>query len=115
MKVNSEKFQFMIVSKKLHQPQKRFVNTFLIDESDEEELLGLMTDTKLNFNEDIDKLHGNAEYKLHVLRQSRKYSGLQKTKMLGNAFIDSPFNYALLIWIFCGYSETASENVKDSS
>ena len=38
MKENPEKFQFMILSKKLYQPQKLSVNTFTIGESDEVEL-----------------------------------------------------------------------------
>ena len=40
MKANPKKFQFMILSKKLYQPQKLSVNTFKIDEFDEVELLG---------------------------------------------------------------------------
>ena len=101
MKANPEKFQFMILSKKSYQPQKLSVNTFTIDESDEVELLGLTIDKELNFSKHIDKLCRNAQYKLHALRRIRKYLSLEKAKMLGNAFIDSQFNYAPLIWMFC--------------
>ena len=101
MKANPEKFQFMILSKKSYQPQKLSVNTFTIDESDEVELLGLTIDKELNFSKHIDKLCCNAQYKLHALRRIRKYLSLEKAKMLGNAFIDSQFNYAPLIWMFC--------------
>ena len=48
MKANSEQFQFMILAKKSYQPQKLFVNTFTIDESDEVELLELTIDKELN-------------------------------------------------------------------
>ena len=41
------------------------------------------------------------QYKLHALRWIRKYLTLDKVKLLGNAFIDSQFNYVLLIWMFC--------------
>ena len=82
MKVNPEKFQFMILSKKSYQPQKLSVNTFTINESDEVELLGLTIDKEL--------------------RRIRKYLSLEKAKMFGNAFIDSQFNYAPLILMFCG-------------
>ena len=34
-------------------------------------------------------------------RRIRKYLSLEKAKILGNAFIDSQFNYAPLIWMFC--------------
>ena len=43
----------------------------------------------------------NAEYKLHAVRRIRKYLSLEKAKMLGNAFIDSQYYYAPLIWMFC--------------
>ena len=65
------------------------------------EPIGLTIDKKLNFSKHIDKLCRNAQYKLHALRRIRKYLSLQKAKLLGNAFIDSPFNYASLIWMFC--------------
>ena len=38
---------------------------------------------------------------LHALRRIRKYLTLDKAKLLGNAFINSQFNYAQLIWMFC--------------
>ena len=101
MKANPEKFQFMMLSKKSYQHQKLSVNTFTIDESDEVKLLGLTIDNELNFSKHIDKLCGNAQYKLHALRRIRKYLSLEKAKMLGNSFIDSQFNYAALIWMFC--------------
>ena len=58
MKANPGKFQFMILRKKLYQPQKLSVNTFITDESDEVELLGLTIDKELNFS--------NTQYKLRV-------------------------------------------------
>ena len=97
MKANPEKFQFMILCKKSYQPQKLSVNTFIISDSDEAELVGLTIDKELNFSEHTDKLYRNAQYKLNALRRIRKYLSLEKTKMLGNAFIDSQFNYASLI------------------
>ena len=101
MKANPENFQFMILSKKSYYSQKLSVNTFTINEADEVELLGLTIDKDLNFSKHIDKLCRNAQYKLHVLRQIRKYLSLEKAKMLGNVFIDSQFNYTPLIWMFC--------------
>ena len=91
----------MILSKKSYQPQKLSVNTFTINESNEVELLGLTIDEELTFSRYNDKLCRNAQYKLDALRRIRKYFSLEKARMLGNAFIDSPFNYAPLIWMFC--------------
>ena len=58
-------------------------------------------DKELNFSKHIHKLCRNGQYKLHALRQIRKYLNLEKVKVLGNALIDSQFNYVPLIWMFC--------------
>ena len=39
--------------------------------------------------------------RLHVLSRIRKYLTLEKTKLLYNAFVNSQFNYASVIWMFC--------------
>ena len=65
------------------------------------ELLGLTIDKELNFSKHTDILCRNAQDKLHALRRIRTYLSLEKPKMLGNAFIDRQFNYALLIWMLC--------------
>ena len=36
-----------------------------------------------------------------LFKANQKYLTLDKAKLSGNAFIDSQFNYALLIWMFC--------------
>ena len=41
------------------------------------------------------------QYKLHALRHIRKFLAIEKPRILGNAFIDSQFNYAPLLWMFC--------------
>ena len=35
------------------------------------------------------------------MRHIRKSIAIEETTILGNAFIDSQFNYAPLLWIFC--------------
>ena len=60
-----------------------------------------MTDTSLTFKKHIDNLVRKAQHKLHALRRIRKFLTIEKAKILGNAFIDSQFNYAPLIWMFC--------------
>ena len=39
--------------------------------------------------------------KLHVLRRIRKFLSAEKAEILGNFFIDSLFNYTLLLRMFC--------------
>ena len=40
--------------------------------------------------------------KLHAIRKIRGYLTVEKARILANAFIDSQFNYAPLIWVFAG-------------
>ena len=60
-----------------------------------------MIDKNLTFKKHIDNLVRQAQYKLHALQSIRKFLTVEKDKILGNAFIDSQFNYASLIWMFC--------------
>ena len=76
------------------------IGSITIKESDEVELLGITIDKALNFKKHTKNLCRTAQYKLHTLRQIRKYLTLDKAKLLGNAFIDSQFNYSPLIWMF---------------
>ena len=100
-KQSQKSCQFMMPIKKSYQPQKLSVKTFIIDESDELELLGLTIDKEQNFSKYTDKLCRNAQNKLHALRRMRKYLSLEEAKILGNYFIDCQFNYPPFIWIFC--------------
>ena len=59
-----------------------------------------MIDKNLTFKKHIDNLFRKARYKLHALRRIRKFLTIEKAKILCNAFIDSQFNHAPLIWIF---------------
>ena len=56
---------------------------------------------KLNFKQHVENLCRKAQYKLHALRRIRKFLTIEKAKVFGNAFIDSQFNYAPLLWMFC--------------
>ena len=77
------------------------IGCITVQEPDEAELLGITIDKALNFKKPIENLCRIAQYKFHALRRIRKYLILDDTKLLGNVFIDSQFNYASLIWMFC--------------
>ena len=77
------------------------INSTTVKESNEVILLGITTDNKLVFKKHIENLYRTAQYKLHVLTGIRKYLTLDKAILLGNTFINSQFNYAPLIWMFC--------------
>ena len=63
--------------------------------------MGVVFDKSLDFKKHIDNFIRKAQYKLHALRHIRKFLNVEKAKKLGNAFIDSQFNYAPLVWMFC--------------
>ena len=64
-------------------------------------LLDVIIDKSFTFKKHIENLVRKDEYKLHALRRIRTFLTAEKAKMLGNAFVDSQFNYAHLIWMFC--------------
>ena len=101
LQANPCEFQFIILGKKKRNSVKLIINTTEIEESKKVVLLGITIDNLLIFNGHIDNLCRPANYKLHALRCLRKYLSLEKAKLLCNAFINSQFNYAPLVWVLC--------------
>ena len=91
----------MILGKKKRNSVKLVINPTEIEESRKVVLLDITTDNLLIFNEHIDNLCRTVNYKRHALRRIKKYLSLEQTKLLCNAFINSQFNYAPLVWMFC--------------
>ena len=112
LQANPGKFKFMILGKKKRNSVK-LINTTEIEESRKIVLLGITIDNLLIFNEHIDNLCRTANCKLHALRRIRKYLSLEKAKLLCNAFINSQFNYAPLVRMFCR-KKTVFKDSKDS-
>ena len=100
MKPNPKKFQFMILGKSTRQSIILSINNIKIRESSNVVLLGLTIDNRLTFKDHIHILCRRASFKLHALRKIRKHLTIDKTKLLYNAFINSRFNYASLVWMF---------------
>ena len=101
MKANPEKFQFMILGKKLCNKVRLIINSIVISESNAVELRGITIDNILSFIEPINNLCRNASFKFYALRRIRKYLTQDQAKLLYNAFVNSQFNYAPIIWMFC--------------
>ena len=91
----------MILGKKNRNSLKLIINSTEIEETKKVVLLVITSDNLLTFNEYIDNLCRTANYKLHALRRIRKYLYLGKAKLLCNAFMNSRFSYAPLVWMFC--------------
>ena len=101
LKTNAEKFQFMILNQKNHRRQQMVINSITVKESNEVILLGITIDNKLVFKKHIENFCRAAQYKLYALTRIRKHLTLDKEILLGNTLINSQFNYAPLIWMFC--------------
>ena len=73
-------------------------------------LLGITTDSKLNFKKQIYNIVKKAYYTLYALRRLRKFLTLEKAKILACSMIESHFAYCPLIWMFC--SKTNMQRVE---
>ena len=100
MRTDPGKFQFMLLGVKNIVHLTSNVNGKIIPCSNEVKLLGITIDNELKFKKHTEDLCMKASYKLHALRRIRGYLTVEKARILANAFIDSQFNYAPLIWMF---------------
>ena len=102
LKANREKFQFMVLGANKNDCFNLNMAGKVIPSSSEVKLLGITIDYELKFKKHINELCRKASYKLHALQRIRRYLSVDKARLLANAFIDSQFNYAPLIWMFAG-------------
>ena len=100
LKANPGKFQFMVLGSKDERSFNIHIHNVQFKNSNEVTLLGIKIDENLTFKKHISELCRRASYKLHTLRRIRKYLTVEKAKLRANAFINSQFNYAPLIWMF---------------
>ena len=107
VKVNPGKFQFMVLGKKENNSFLLIIGKNKLENSTEVTLLEVKMDKQLKFKSHIEELYRKAAYKLHALRRIKKHLTVGKAKVLANAFINSRFTYAPLIWMFAGKSSIA--------
>ena len=91
----------MILGDKSHHKHILKINSIKVEASDNILLLGITIDKKITFKQHIENLCRKAQYKLDALRRIRKFLTVEKATILGNAFIDSQFSHAPLLWMFC--------------
>ena len=97
LKANPDKFQFMVLGANKNKSFSINVRGMNIPSKNEVILLGITIEHGLKFNKHIKDLCKRASFKLHALRRIRKYLGIEKARILANAFIESQFSYATLI------------------
>ena len=72
-------------------------------------LLGVTSDSKLNFNGHIKTICRKTKNKFKAFSRIARNLDNQKASLLYNSIILTNFNYCPLIWMFCG--KTANEEV----
>ena len=75
------------------------VKDYIIENSDNEKLLGVTVDANLNFNCHLENILKKASKNVHVLARITPYMSIPKRKLLMNSFFTSQFNYCLLTWM----------------
>ena len=94
MKVNGDKSHlFMFRSYCKYSNQKIYVS------EDIRELLGTTIDSRLTFENYINKLCKKASQKLNALARISNYMTFDKRKIIMKAFITSQVSYCLLVWM----------------
>ena len=76
------------------------INGKYIFNSENEKILGVYFDNKLNFDYHIDKLCKKVSQKLYALAGVSVFMSCRQKKQIMNAFITSQFGYCPLIWMF---------------
>ena len=97
MKENADKCHLLVTT---NSAVSASTEEFVINNSNEEKLLGIKIDTKLSLENHVSSLCKKASQKLHALARIVNYMDLSKHKSLMKAFATSHFNYCPLIWIF---------------
>ena len=76
------------------------IGTAQIENSKRQKLLGINIDSKLMFEDHIDRICKKASVKLNALSRISGYMDPLKRRLLLNAFFTSQFNYCPLTWMF---------------
>ena len=90
MKVNADKCHLLVNTNSTVSVN---IEEFAVNNSNEEKLLGIKTDTKLSFENHVSSLCKNTSQKLHALTRIVNYMDLSKRRCLMKAFLTSQFNY----------------------
>ena len=76
------------------------IDNHTIISENKNELLGIILDSKLSFEDHINNLCKKASQKLNVLARIAPYMCLEKRKTVMKAYIASQFGYCPLVWMF---------------
>ena len=113
MTLNSGKCHYMVISSR-DLSYEIMLNNNKISNSDEEKLLGVFLDSKLNFESHIGSLYRKAGQKITALARLKNYLKSDQRNLLLNSVIKSQFTYCPLIWMFTSrYLNNALSNIHE--
>ena len=72
-----------------------------MENSKEQNILGVIIDNKLNFKSHVSELCKKASQKIAVLSRLSTYLYNSEKKLIFNSIIKSQFSYCPLVWMFC--------------
>ena len=99
MKLNTDKCYSLILGRNSNQQITVTVGDSVIENTEEEKLLGVVIDKRLNFETHISKLCKKAGNKLFTLAHIYGYMESNKLRILIRAFVISQFYYCPLVWM----------------
>ena len=76
------------------------IQDFIIQNSNQEKLLGITLDNKLSFDVHVSKLCCKASQKLHTLARISHFMSTKQRQIIMKTFIQSQFGYWPIVWMF---------------
>ena len=99
---NPGKYQYLVIGSK-DLSHEIMLNNNEISSSNEEKLLGISLDMKLNFGSHISSLSRKAGQNINVLARLKNYLTSDQRNLLINSVIKSQFTYCPLVWVFSSH------------
>ena len=96
MKANPDKCHLLLSEKEKH---KANIGDYVIENSKQQKLLGVLLDNDLKFDKHVDNLCNKASQKLSALCRVSSYMNQNKKRIIMKAFINSQFGYCPLVWM----------------
>ena len=104
MQANPEKFQVMLLGKGIPQDASINVCGSEIKSSKTLEILGIILDNKLKFDQLINEICRKTSQQINVLSRLRNKLDFRSRVIIYNSFILSNLSYCSTVWMHCGHS-----------
>ena len=107
LKANPDKFHLILNDSDENLSIK--VGQYVVQNSQNEKLLGVTIDNKLTFKDHVEGLCKKASKKLHALTRVSRYMNTAKKRVIMKSFITSQFGYCPLVWML--HSRTLNNRI----